>query len=144
MSPQHTDCGIVACATPAERSPPNAPLRRNAFDVLTRAPARAAAAAARELRRSDGLAYLMGTTRKRARDSEAAAVAANAAPEWLAPPRTGAGGRVHVWALPYSEHSSCAELREFVRWLRPVAVVPTVGRGDGGSKVAAMLHTLAA
>ncbi|KAI9098758.1 beta-lactamase-like protein [Phlyctochytrium arcticum] len=31
-----------------------------------------------------------------------------------------------VWQVPYSEHSNFAELREFVSFLRPVRVVPTV------------------
>ena len=81
----------------------------------------------------------MGAARKRARDGEAAA----AGPAWLQAPRSSGQGHVRIWSVPYSEHSSFAELQEFMRWLRPVAVVPTVGRGDGGGKVAAMLRALA-
>jgi L-ascorbate metabolism protein UlaG (beta-lactamase superfamily) len=35
-------------------------------------------------------------------------------------------GEVTVCTVPYSEHSNCAELVEFVRFLRPREVVPTV------------------
>lgn len=38
-------------------------------------------------------------------------------------------GPVRLVEVPYSEHSSCEELQEFVAWLRPRAVVPTVGGG---------------
>lgn len=36
-----------------------------------------------------------------------------------------------VYDLPYSEHSSCPELRDFVQWLRPASIVPHVNN-DGG------------
>ena len=50
-----------------------------------------------------------------------------------AAPRAGgapAAGRVRVLGIPYSEHSSFDELRDFVRMLRPRRVVPTVNVGD--------------
>ena len=48
--------------------------------------------------------------------------------------------RVHL--VPYSEHSSYDELREYVGWIRPERVVPTVGLGKegvGGKEAAKML-----
>lgn len=52
-----------------------------------------------------------------------------------------ASGAVRVLDVPYSEHSSCAELREFVAWLRPHAVIPTVGGGREATP--RMLRTIA-
>lgn len=49
-------------------------------------------------------------------------------------------GPVHVLEVPYSEHSSFDELRNFVGWLQPVAVVPTVG--GSASATPAMLRVL--
>jgi len=39
-----------------------------------------------------------------------------------------------VHLVPYSEHSSYSELRDFVRWLRPHEVVPTVGLFERGGE----------
>eukprot|EP00775_Hariotina_reticulata_P004079 gene4079-4326_t len=47
------------------------------------------------------------------------------------PFRTKGACTVHL--VPYSEHSSFSELREFIGWLRPKQVVPTVGASDSGS-----------
>ena len=59
--------------------------------------------------------------------------------------RTGRGrrqkGSLILYSVPYSEHSSFAELREFVRWLEPRKIVPTVGN-DRGPKASSMLSLL--
>lgn len=59
--------------------------------------------------------------------------------------RTGRGrrqkGSLILYSVPYSEHSSFEELREFVRWLQPAKIVPTVGN-DRGPKTASMLSLL--
>ncbi|GIL67665.1 hypothetical protein Vafri_21002, partial [Volvox africanus] len=51
------------------------------------------------------------------------------------------GGSLSVHLVPYSDHSSYTELREYVRWLRPQQVIPTVGVGgdDGERNRVAML-----
>lgn len=33
---------------------------------------------------------------------------------------------IKVYSIPYSEHSSFTELREFVAWLTPIRILPTV------------------
>ena len=41
---------------------------------------------------------------------------------------SGFNGRyIAVHTIPYSEHSSILELQEFVNWLNPVRILPTVG-----------------
>lgn len=45
--------------------------------------------------------------------------------------------------VPYSEHSSCAELQQFVQWLKPINIIPSVSN-DGGSKLQAMLGAVTA
>lgn len=45
-------------------------------------------------------------------------------------------GASTVHLVPYSEHSSYTELREYVRWVRPNKVVPTVGVEKGTGKEA--------
>ena len=43
--------------------------------------------------------------------------------------------------VPYSEHSSFTELQEFVTWMRPRRVIPSVSN-DGGRKMRQMLQLL--
>ena len=61
--------------------------------------------------------------------------------------RTGKGrrqkGSLILYSVPYSEHSSFKELREFVQWLRPVNIIPTVGN-DRGPKASRMVSLLRA
>lgn len=46
--------------------------------------------------------------------------------------------------VPYSEHSGFHELVEFVRWLQPREILPSVGNDGGGPKCAKMLQLLTA
>lgn len=50
-------------------------------------------------------------------------------------------GTIVLYEVPYSEHSSFEELREFVRWFRPLHITPSVGN-DGGPKLQEMLLRL--
>ncbi|GAB4823565.1 hypothetical protein N2152v2_010611 [Parachlorella kessleri] len=43
-------------------------------------------------------------------------------------------GTIITYQVPYSEHSSFTELREFVGWLKPVRILPHVNTDDGGPK----------
>ncbi|KAF8069613.1 Dclre1a [Scenedesmus sp. PABB004] len=51
-------------------------------------------------------------------------------------------GSVVLYQVPYSEHSSCEELRAFVEWFKPIGIVPSVSN-DSGPKLRAMLAALA-
>ena len=50
-------------------------------------------------------------------------------------------GTVITYSVPYSEHSSFNELTEFVDWLRPRVIIPSVNN-DGGPKLQRMLTNL--
>ena len=63
-------------------------------------------------------------------------------------PRAGGGcctrrtkGALVLYNVPYSEHSSFDELRAFLRWLRPLHVVPSVG-GDTPEAAEAIVRRL--
>eukprot|EP01028_Stygiella_incarcerata_P007219 TRINITY_DN29709_c0_g1_i1.p1 TRINITY_DN29709_c0_g1~~TRINITY_DN29709_c0_g1_i1.p1 ORF type:complete len:452 (-),score=99.22 TRINITY_DN29709_c0_g1_i1:1206-2561(-) len=44
------------------------------------------------------------------------------------------------WSIPYSEHSNFLELQEFVQWLRPKRITPTVYRKRDSDHVWKILH----
>ena len=51
-------------------------------------------------------------------------------------------GTIITYSVPYSEHSSFTELREFVAWLAPRTVTPSVNNDGGGPKAHRMVALL--
>jgi len=51
-------------------------------------------------------------------------------------------GTLITYQVPYSEHSSFSELKEFVKWLRPTSITPSVNNDGGGPKMQKMVSLL--
>jgi DNA cross-link repair 1A protein len=51
-------------------------------------------------------------------------------------------GTLITYQVPYSEHSSFSELKEFVKWLSPRSIIPSVNNDGGGPKMQKMVSLL--
>jgi DNA cross-link repair 1A protein len=51
-------------------------------------------------------------------------------------------GTLITYSVPYSEHSSFSELKEFVEWLKPRSIIPSVNNDGGGPKMQKMVSLL--
>jgi DNA cross-link repair 1A protein len=51
-------------------------------------------------------------------------------------------GTLITYSVAYSEHSSFSELREFVQWLKPRSIIPSVNNDGGGPKMQRMVGLL--